>query len=93
MGGFDVIAAPDGGCKVINVSKDGPSAGTGIEAGDVLTHWNGEPLTDRMAYATKLLMSALNSAVTLQLKTRGGDVIKAVVTVGRTVNPAFDVDD
>lgn len=60
-----------GGAAIENVDQDGPACRAGIKGGDIVTAFNGKPVTDRDQFANMIHSSAPGSTVTLTVVRNG----------------------
>ena len=60
------------GAMVMSVDAEGPGARAGVRQGDILTGWNGEPVSSVGALLRRLGHASVGTSVMLALR-RGGD--------------------
>lgn len=75
------------GALVVEVIRDGPAAGSGLLAGDVITRANGQPVASAAGLVAAISGLEPGSRVVLDL-TRRWQPAQAEVTLGRAVPPA-----
>lgn len=69
------------GAMVMGVDAGGPGAQAGVRQGDIVTAWNGAPLTGVGRLSRQLGADSVGQAVTLGL-TRGGAAVDVRLTIG-----------
>ena len=82
MVGIDV--ADVAGVVVASVDPNGPTAKSGIRAGDLIVKANGQPVADAAALAAALAASKANDDLNLEVKDRSSAVKQAAVKVFMT---------
>jgi S1-C subfamily serine protease len=69
------------GIMVMSVDANGPGAKAGIYQGDVIAHWNGEPIRHLRGLIRSLGPDSVGQTVTLGLR-RSGATLDAPLTIG-----------
>ncbi|MGJ3260447.1 MAG: S1C family serine protease [Rhodospirillales bacterium] len=75
------MAAETGGALVGSVAVDGPAFAAGLEAGDVITHIDGRPVSAMPALEAAMFMKRPGETMTLKTM-RGKDVRTLTLTLG-----------
>jgi putative serine protease PepD len=76
-----VTMLPTGSAKVTCIVKNGPAASAGLKAGDVITEFNGKPVTNYSGLTTAILAAKSGEKVTLTV-TNNGSTRHVTVTLG-----------
>jgi len=81
--GFQLVAIEGGGrgVMVMNVDPQGPGAKAGVQQGDVIVSWNGEPIRHVRSLLRALGPDSVGQTVTLGLR-RGGETKDVQLTIG-----------
>lgn len=75
-----------GGAMVMSVDPKGPSAPAGIQQGDILVAWNGEPIRHMQSLLRALGPDSVGQTVTLELR-RGGMSQEVPLTITERPRP------
>jgi S1-C subfamily serine protease len=69
------------GAMVMSLDESGPAQAAGIQLGDIVTAWNGEPVRGPRELVEKLSPDSVGTSVTLTIR-RGGEERQVAVTIG-----------
>jgi S1-C subfamily serine protease len=69
------------GAMVMSLDESGPAQAAGIQLGDIVTAWNGEPVRGPRGLVEKLSPDSVGTEVTLTIR-RGGAEQTVAVTIG-----------
>jgi S1-C subfamily serine protease len=69
------------GAMVMTIDHDGPGATGGLQQGDIIIAWAGEPVPGAAATLRALRATPIGKAVSLGLR-RGGTPLELAVTIG-----------
>jgi photosystem II stability/assembly factor-like uncharacterized protein len=72
----------DGSIKITTVVEGGPAAAAGLQEGDLVTTFQGEPSQEYKAWLESLLKLAIGDEVTLEVK-RGDETISLAATLAK----------
>jgi serine protease Do len=72
----------DKGLKITEITKDGPADKAGIKVDDILTTFDGQPVTSREDLITRLAKKKPNDEVTVEVL-RGEETLKLKLKLGR----------
>jgi S1-C subfamily serine protease len=86
--GFQLVAIEGGGrgVMVMNVDPQGPGAKAGVQQGDIIVAWNGEPIRHVRSLLRALGPDSVGKTITLGLR-RGGETKDLRLTVGARPAP------
>jgi S1-C subfamily serine protease len=81
--GFQLVAIEGGGrgLMIMNVEPQGPGAKAGVQQGDIIVTWNGEPIRHVRSLLRALGADSVGQTVTLGLR-RGSETKDVVLTIG-----------
>ncbi len=82
FGGLGIeITQVDGNVQVVSPIEDTPAAAAGLQAGDLITHVNGEDIRGRgVSYAVSLLRGEPGSRVTIIIEREGSEPLPVTIT-------------
>lgn len=69
------------GAMVMSLDQDGPARRAGLHLGDIVTHWNGEPVVDPREIARRLGSDSVGATVKLSIL-RGGSTQIVDLVIG-----------
>jgi S1-C subfamily serine protease len=83
--GLQAVAVDGGdgsGAMVMSIDPQGPGAAAGVQQGDIIVTWNGEPIRQLQSLLRALGPDSVDQTVTLGLR-RGGETKQVPLTIAQ----------